>query len=145
REVAASVDECAHRLAALGVKAGDCIAMLSPPRPEAMITLLAAARLGAVWVGLNPRYRIREMAYVIGHARPALIVSVKGFEERDYAADLDEAIAEVGDAVRPATVFFDGDGVSPAALLAALAQGKPLAEAPDELPDVDPTAPCMLV
>src|SRR5690606_23710487 len=109
------------------------------------ITLLAAARLGAVWVGLNPRYRIREMAYVIGHARPALIVSVKGFEERDYAADLDEAIAEVGDAVRPATVFFDGDGVSPAALLAALAQGKPLAEAPDELPDVDPTAPCMLV
>src|SRR5690606_9525724 len=97
REVAASVDECAHRLAALGVKAGDCIAMLSPPRPEAMITLLAAARLGAVWVGLNPRYRIREMAYVIGHARPALIVSVKGFEERDYAADLDEAIAEVGD------------------------------------------------
>src|SRR5690606_27131280 len=128
------------------IKGGDCIAMLSPPRPEAMITFFAAARLGAVWVGLNPRYRIRELAYVIGHARPALIVSIGGFEERDYVSDLDAAMADVSDTTsRSTTIFFDGNADSPGALIASLDKAAGSAQPDISRIDVDPAAPSMLV
>src|SRR3546814_12474789 len=57
----AMVEECAGYLGRMGLGKGDCMALLSQPRQEAMITFLAAARLGAPWVGLIPRYQLGEM------------------------------------------------------------------------------------
>ena len=53
---------------------GERIAVLSTPRVEFLVAWLAALRVGLVYVGLNPRYTYRELAHVIGDAKPSAIV-----------------------------------------------------------------------
>lgn len=145
-DFAASVDQCTRQFVALGITSGSCIAVLTPPRPEAMVTFFAASRLGAVWVGLNPRYRIRELAYVIGHASPTLIVSVKSFEERDFTADVQEAITEASRTAMPCTtIFFDGEGKSPETLHEALKKASGTSVRALTCNPLEPSTPSMLV
>ena len=68
------VDAVARALLAAGVRRGDRVAMLSTPRAEFWIVFLATARIGAIWVGLNPRYSLRECDYVLRDAEPALLI-----------------------------------------------------------------------
>src|SRR5207253_6203457 len=84
-ELEARVDRLAHRLVAAGVRRGDRVAMLSTPRPEFVLVLLALSRIGAVWVGLNPRHRRPELVRTVADAEPLLLVAMTSFEGRDYA------------------------------------------------------------
>lgn len=142
-ELVARVRRCAAGLSARGIGAGDCVALLAPPTPDAMVCLLAAARLGALWVGLNPRYQAREMAYVIGHAQPKLVLSVREFEARRYADDLEAALATPApQARRPELLYYDSQASCDEAMLHALC------DAPDAAcpaPFDDAAQPCMLV
>jgi acyl-CoA synthetase (AMP-forming)/AMP-acid ligase II len=79
-----------------GIRKGDRIAMLSTPRPEFLLTLLAATDIGAVWAGLNPRYRLDEMRYIVQDCAPRLFFSITAFENRDYASDVYALIGECG-------------------------------------------------
>ena len=88
RELARQVEAMAGALAAAGVRPGDRVAVLCTPRPEFLVTLLAAFRLGAVWVGLNPRYTLRELDHVVADSRPRLILSLARVEERALDADI---------------------------------------------------------
>jgi len=53
----------------LGVRRGDRIALLSPNRLEVPVVMLAAMRLGAVIVPLNPAAPSEDWTYIAGHAR----------------------------------------------------------------------------
>lgn len=143
----AMVEECAGYLSRMGLGKGDCMALLSPPRQEAMITLLAAARLGALWVGLNPRYQVRELNYVIQHARPKLVLSVTGFEGRDYTADLQASLHGMDAGTVPEIIFYDAAEPTADTLFDALARhaepNEPLAGAVPCLGKA--MDPCMLV
>ena len=92
-ELAAEVDRVAAALWSSGVRAGDRVAVLSVPRVEAFVSFLAAARLGAIWVGINPRYTVREIAVLLDDSRPALIATITDFEGRWFSADIDAALA----------------------------------------------------
>lgn len=72
-EVASEVQACARALLASGINKGDIVAMLAEPRGEAFITFLAAASIGAVWLGLNPRHSGSELQRILSHARPKLL------------------------------------------------------------------------
>jgi acyl-CoA synthetase (AMP-forming)/AMP-acid ligase II len=90
-ELATLVDRCASRLVDLCVQPGDRVAMLSTPRPEFLIVFLATARIGAVWLGLNPRYTLDELRYVVGDAQPVVLVVpavIDGRAFRDEAQTL---------------------------------------------------------
>lgn len=139
------VEACAQKLSARGIVKGDRVAVLAPPRPEAMITFFAAARLGALWVGLNPKYQVPELNYVIGHAQPKLVISVQSFENRDYAGDLQDALEGIATEAHPQIVLFDGTDPSSGALLDALSQDATVGEAQLPTHNTDPTVPCMLV
>lgn len=144
-ELTGRVERCAAALSARGVGAGDCVAMLAPPTPEAMVSFLAAARLGALWVGLNPRYQPREMAYVLGHACPKLVISVISFEERRYEDDLRGALEELGPgATPPELVFYRGDSPGDGSLERSLAGGREALPA-CPAPYAEPDQPSMLV
>lgn len=143
----AMVEECAGYLGRMGLGKGDCMALLSPPRQEAMITFLAAARLGALWVGLNPRYQVRELNYVIQHARPKLVLSVSDFENRDYAGDIQESLMGIAPEAMPEVVLYDAADPTTSALFGVLAQraatNEPLAGAVPCMGEA--MDPCMLV
>lgn len=145
-ELTGRVERCAAGLSARGVAAGDCVAMLAPPTPEAMVSFLAAARLGALWVGLNPRYQQREMAYVIGHARPKLVISVASFEERRYEDDLRDALESLeSGAPRPELLFYQGDAPGDGSLERALAGAHGVTPTASLAPYADGGQPGMLV
>ena len=67
------VDRAARALMAAGVETGDRVAMMSTPRPEFFVHFLAVTSIGAIWVGLNPKYTTGELDHVIGDAEPSLL------------------------------------------------------------------------
>jgi acyl-CoA synthetase (AMP-forming)/AMP-acid ligase II len=91
-ELSARVDRCARALLANGVSRGDRVAVLTTPRPEYLMLFLAMARIGVIWVGLNPRHRIREFRYVLEDAKPTLALGLARFEQRDFVAELQEVM-----------------------------------------------------
>lgn len=98
------VEQVTHALLACGVGAGDRIALLSTPRPEYLMVLMAASRIGAVYVGLNPRYKAGEIAEAVTRAAPSLIITLRSFEGQDFLA----LIRSAGDSVvLPLVASFD--------------------------------------
>jgi acyl-CoA synthetase (AMP-forming)/AMP-acid ligase II len=89
-QLAEAVDGCARAFLDAGVGPGDRVAMLTTPRLEFLIVLLAAHRIGAVWVGLNPRHRLAELDHVVKEVAPKLLLGIERFEGRDYEQDLRE-------------------------------------------------------
>jgi len=89
-ELAALVQRHARALWAVGIRPGDRVALLSTPRPEFVVSYLATTMIGAIWLGLNPRYSARELRYVLGDATPSLVLTTLAPPER---APLDEAAA----------------------------------------------------
>jgi acyl-CoA synthetase (AMP-forming)/AMP-acid ligase II len=88
RELRTQVDSYAKALLALGVKRGNRIAMLAPPSIDFWIVLLAATSVGALWLGLNPRYRQRDFEHVLINSEPVAVVCLSPFEDRDYCSEL---------------------------------------------------------
>jgi len=82
------VDRCALALLDAGVKKGDRVATLNTTHPDFFVTFLAAASIGAIWTGLNPKYRLEEYRYVVGNAEPKLLFSRSLIGERDFSEDL---------------------------------------------------------
>ncbi|MDR1807705.1 MAG: condensation domain-containing protein, partial [Propionibacteriaceae bacterium] len=70
RAIALSAD-----LATLGVQAGDRIALLLPKQPDFYAALLAASRLGAAWVPLDPAHPASRLAFQLSDAGVTAIVT----------------------------------------------------------------------
>ena len=77
----AQINDRANALAAalheLGIGAGDRIALSLPNWPEFVVSMFAAAKLGAVVVPLNPNYTVPELQYMIRHSEAAVVVTVE--------------------------------------------------------------------
>ena len=82
------VDALARALLANGIRAGDRVATLATPHPDFFIAFLATASIGAIWVGLNPRYQRDELAFVLGDSLPALVLCRTRIGSRDYTTDI---------------------------------------------------------
>lgn len=83
------VDQCAAALAEAGVMPGHRVATLSTPRPEFLISMLGAMRLGAIWVGLNSKYRLQELQHILQDSQPTLLFAINnGPDGRSYESDL---------------------------------------------------------
>ncbi len=68
-------DETAVGLARLGVAQGSVVALALPSAPDYVVAYAAAAKLGAVTVGLNPRATDHERAAMVEVADPALVLA----------------------------------------------------------------------
>lgn len=93
-ELARDVDALARAMIEAGINKGDRVAMLAPPSPDFLTVFLATAAIGAIWVGLNPRYRHEELAYVVQDCAPSLIIGRRRVAGRDYVKDLEALAAE---------------------------------------------------
>jgi crotonobetaine/carnitine-CoA ligase len=73
-DAAGLVDRIAVGLANRGVERGDCVAILVGQRPEAIFVWLAANRLGAIVMILNPALKPTEIDGLFAIARPRVAV-----------------------------------------------------------------------
>ncbi|RBP02884.1 fatty-acyl-CoA synthase [Roseiarcus fermentans] len=70
-----AIEDCAGRLAAIGIGKGDRVAFLGANQPMFLFAMFASARLGAIFVPLNFRLTGPELAFMIDDcAASALIV-----------------------------------------------------------------------
>jgi len=88
----------ARVLADLGIAKGDRVVIYMPMIPEAVVAMLACARLGAIHSVVFGGFAAHELAVRIDDARPALIVSascgIEGKRVIEYKPILDKAIDE---------------------------------------------------
>jgi acyl-CoA synthetase (AMP-forming)/AMP-acid ligase II len=102
------VDVAAQALGDAGLRPGDRLALLCTPRPEYLLLLMAASRIGAVYVGLNPRHTAAEVAQAIQRVQPRLVLTLRQFEGQDFEALFAQA-AELAP-LPPVCAFDDLDG-----------------------------------
>jgi fatty-acyl-CoA synthase len=92
REFAVEVDIAAKALMALGVTAGEQVALWMPNRPEWEFLLFAVAKIGAVLVPLNTRYRTADLSYAVRQSNSATLITVDRSGPVDYLGMLVEAL-----------------------------------------------------
>jgi len=98
-DLRARVDALAHGLTALGLRRGDALAIWLPNRPLWFVAQYAAARLGLVVVALNPRYRARELTYILHQSDATALLLTDHLGPIDYFETLHEVIPELADAI----------------------------------------------
>jgi acyl-CoA synthetase (AMP-forming)/AMP-acid ligase II len=84
RELADRVRRLASFLIQQGVAPGDRIAVLTTPRADSYALFLAVNAVGAIWLGINPRYTEPEVLYVVNDAQPKLLFFIRGFKDQDF-------------------------------------------------------------
>jgi fatty-acyl-CoA synthase len=81
RELADSSLLAARRLLAAGLEVGDRVGiLLAELNADYLFNALGAARIGAVVVPINARYKTRELAHLLRDAQPRLLISSLRFE-----------------------------------------------------------------
>ena len=105
-ELKDEVERLAGWMAARGVKAGDVIATISTNRSEVVVTMLAAAALGAIWTASSPDLTAQAIIDRIGQVNPVvLFVSLKytynykDFDFTDALKKIEGEIASIKDVV----------------------------------------------
>ena len=92
REFSREVDRVAKGLIALGVETGEHVALWMNNRPEWLFLTFAIAKVGAVLVPLNTRYRTDDVAYTVRQSDSGTWISVDRSGPVDYAAMLTEVL-----------------------------------------------------
>ena len=82
----------AQGLAELGVRAGDRVALWLPNTPAWLACFFACARLGAIALAVNTRFRSAEMEDILGRSEAKVLVYWPGFRGIGFSA----IVAELG-------------------------------------------------
>ncbi len=118
-------------LADQGVTRGDRLAIWLINRPDWLVMLFSAARLGAIVLATNTRFRAHELQHILSQARVHWLVMQTGFRKLDFAAIVDEVDAGALPDLQH-VIMLDASGDSPTQVL-----GKPVTRYPAK-----PWPPC---
>lgn len=102
-----AVDETAAALSTV-VQPGECVAMLAMARPEFLVTYLAAHKIGAVWLGLSPKYRFEELHGMLADCRPVALITLSQYQQDDLSV-LVQALGQSLDCLK--TILTIGDTI----------------------------------
>ena len=81
-------DRAARGLMALGVQAGDRVALMAANCAQWVMLEYALAKVGAVLVTVNPALKRDELAYVLVQGRVSMLIFAPSFRGADIGADL---------------------------------------------------------
>jgi len=84
------VDRLARGLIALGVAKGDKVGIWMPNVPEWIVAYFAIARIGAVVVPMNTRYKSHEVQYILENSEATTLFMVDQFVGINYLAMIAE-------------------------------------------------------
>jgi fatty-acyl-CoA synthase len=90
--LAAEVDRAAKALIAAGVAPGDHVCLWLGNRPEFVFLFFAIAKVGAVLVPINPRFRTRDMAYIVVQSDATTLIAADRAAGADYLGMIEELL-----------------------------------------------------
>jgi acetoacetyl-CoA synthetase len=70
-----------------GIEPGERIGAIMPNRPEAVIAMLAAARLGAIWSSCSPDFGTAGILDRLGQIQPQVLIACDGYRFKGKAID----------------------------------------------------------
>jgi fatty-acyl-CoA synthase len=91
-EVRERVDAVARGLIRLGIEPGDHVALWLMNRPEWIFCLFALARIGAVQVPVNTRFRTRDLAYLLQQSDARYLIAHDVSGPIDYLGMIREVV-----------------------------------------------------
>ena len=91
----AEIDRVARGLLGWGVAAGDRVGVWATNHAEWVMLQMATARIGAIFVTINPAYREKELAHALRLARVQVLVTMPGFRGLDYVASIANLVPEI--------------------------------------------------
>lgn len=106
----------AQGLADLGVGPGDRVALWLPNVPAYPILYFACARLGAIAVAVNTRYRAVEVADIVGRSGAKVLACAPGFRRIDFLSILAEVEPAALDKLAALVVVGEAPDTTPAAI-----------------------------
>ena len=92
-ELYRTVARLAAALKAAGIGPGDRVAGFLPNRPEAVIAMLAASSVGAVWSSCSPDFGINGVLDRFGQIEPKVLFTADGYY---YAGKALDSLANIG-------------------------------------------------
>jgi len=105
-----AVSVLAQALADAGVSRGDRVAGYLPNMPEAIIAMLAATSLGAVWSSCSPDFGVRGVVDRFGQIAPKVLFTADGYfyngKKHDSLARTAEILRELPDVERVIVVPY---------------------------------------
>jgi acetyl-CoA synthetase len=100
RELRATADRLANGLASLGVGSGDAVGIYLPMTPEAVVSVMACAKLGAVFLPIFSGFGADAVATRVADAEAKVMITADGFPRRGRIVPMkeiaDEAAASAG-------------------------------------------------
>jgi len=82
-----------------GVGVGDRVAGFVPNAPEAIIAMLAASSLGAIWSSASPDFGTSGVLDRFGQIEPKILLTVDGYRYNGKAIDIRAKVQEVSSAL----------------------------------------------
>lgn len=79
------MDAIARAFLEIGIQKGDRVALLSMARNEFPATYMAAGKVGAMWLGLSPKFTLEELRYQVGDCKPKLLITLREYMGSDLA------------------------------------------------------------
>ncbi|HSK07425.1 MAG TPA: AMP-binding protein [Acidimicrobiia bacterium] len=111
------VSRLAGALSGLGVGRGDPVAVYLPMGEEAVVSLLAVARLGAIFIPVFSGYGPEAVSTRLEDPRPKVVVCANGFQRRGKLVEMkeiaDRAAGAVGDVEHILVVDYTGRADTP--------------------------------
>ena len=113
-ELASRVAQVRAGLQSLGVGLGDRVAAYLPNSPEALIGMLAAASLGAIWTSCSPDFGAHSVVDRFAQVAPRVLLGVTGYayggKRFDRRAELTAIAADLPGLEALVVVDYLGDG-----------------------------------
>ena len=94
-EVDTQAEALAASLASLGVGAGDRVALILTACPEFVVSVFAAAKLGAMVVPLNPMLPTSELQYMLRHSEAVCTITIERHDGLDFLDLFDELMPQL--------------------------------------------------
>ena len=92
-DLVATVSRVAGALKAQGVGAGDRVAAYLPNMPEAIVAMLGAASLGAIWSSCSPDFGVQGVLDRFGQIEPRVLFTVDGYWYNGKALPIVDKVA----------------------------------------------------
>jgi acetoacetyl-CoA synthetase len=118
-EFAGQIRTAAAHLRSIGVRPGDRVVAYLPNVPEAMVAMVAAASVGAVWASVSPDFGARGAIDRLGQLAPTVLLAADGyryggreFDRRSEVAELVAGLPSLREVVHVPVLGLETDGTT---------------------------------
>ncbi len=87
-ELEDAANRYAHLLSGRGVGAGDCVALLLDRSADAVVVMLAALKVGAAYLAIDPALPEARVEFMLADAAPVAVVTTPGLRSRLHGHDV---------------------------------------------------------